>query len=121
MTTASYRLQATLPAPYETQLKQLSEELQVGTSDVVEEALSFFTKAVLEARRGLRVAFVDDQRHVLAEFSSPSLTRMEWNAREESRIVLPDSDFDRVVDELEKPAKLSPRLRALAQRQGGGR
>jgi hypothetical protein len=121
MTTSSYRLQATLPAPYETQLKQLSEELQLGTSDVVEEALSFFTKAVLETRRGLRVAFVDEQRHVLAEYSSPSLTRLEWNARDESRSVLPDSDFDRVVDELEKPARPSARLRALAERHGKSR
>lgn len=121
MTAPSYRLQATLPAPYETQLKQLSEELQLGTSDVVEEALGFFTKAVLEARRGRHVAFVDEQRQVLAEYSSPSLARLEWNARDKSSIVLPDSDFDRVVDELEKPARPSPRLRALAKRHGKGR
>jgi hypothetical protein len=41
---------------------------------------------------------------------------MEWNAREEGRIVLPDSDFERLVDELEKPAKPLPRLRKLARK-----
>lgn len=115
--TASFRLQATLPAPYETQLQQLREELQLDTSDVIEEALGFFAKAVLEARRGLRVAFVDDQQHVLREYSSPSLTRLEWNARDESRIVLPDSDFDRLVDKLEHPPQPSPALRSLAERK----
>jgi hypothetical protein len=40
--------------------------------------LGFFAKAVLEARR---VAFVDDQQRVLREYSAPSLTRLEWNAR----------------------------------------
>jgi hypothetical protein len=114
---ASFRLQATLPAPYETQLQQLREELQLDTSDVIEEALGFFAKAVLEARRGLRVAFVDQQQHVLREYSSPSLTRLEWNARDESRVVLPDRDFDHLVDELEKPAKASRALRDLAERK----
>lgn len=115
--TTSFRLQAMLPAPYETQLEQLRAVLQLDNTEVIKEALGFFAKAVLEARQGRRVAFVDDQHHVLSEYSSPSLTRLEWNARDESRIVLPDSDFDRVADELEKPAKASPRLRALARRK----
>lgn len=114
---ASFRLQATLPAPYETQLQQLRDELQLDTSDVIEEALAFFAKAVLEARRGLHVAFVDDQQRVLREYSSPSLTRMEWTARDESRVVLPKADFERLVDDLERPAKASPALRALAERR----
>lgn len=117
MTTSSYRLQAMLPAPYEVQLEQLRAELQVDTTEVIKEALSIFAKAVLEVRQGRRVAFMDEKRQVLSEYSSPSLTRLEWNARDESRIVLPDSDFDRVVDELEKPAKPPSRLRALAQRK----
>lgn len=115
--TTSYRLQAMLPAPYETQLEQLRTVLQIDNTEVIKEALSFFAKAVLEARQGRRVAFVDEKHHVLAEYSSPSLTRLEWDSRDEGRIVLPDSDFDRVVKELEKPAKPSPRLRALAQRK----
>jgi hypothetical protein len=117
----SFRLQATLPAPYETQLQQLRDELQIDTSDVIEEAIGFFAKAVLEARRGLRVAFVDDQQHVLREYSSPSLARLEWNARDESRVVLPDRDFDRLVDDIEKPAKVSPALQRLAQRKSKSR
>lgn len=112
----SFRLQATLPAPYETQLRQLRDELQLDTSEVIKEALGFFAKAVLEAHRGLRVAFVDDQQHVLREYSSPSLTRLEWNARDESRIVLPDADFERLVKDLEEPPKISPALRDLARR-----
>ncbi|MBM7112085.1 DUF1778 domain-containing protein [Archangium primigenium] len=114
---SSYRLQATLPAPFETQLEQLRTVLEIDTSEVIKEALGFFAKAVLEARQGHRVAIVDEKQKVLFEYSSPSLTRLEWSARDERRIVLPDSDFDRLVDELEKPAKPSPRLRALAKRK----
>ena len=106
-----------LPAPYETQLEQLRSALEIDNTEVIKEALGFFAKAVLEARQGRRVAFVDEKRQVVSEYSSPSLTRLEWNAREEGRIVLPDDDFDRVVDELEKPAAPSPRLRALAKRK----
>jgi hypothetical protein len=115
--TTSYRLQAMLPAPYETQLEQLRAVLQVDNTEVIKEALGFFAKAVLEVRQGRHIAFVDEKHQVLAEYSSPSLTRLEWNARDESRIVLPDSDFDRVVDELEKPDQPSPRLQALAKRK----
>ena len=115
--TTSYRLQAMLPAPYEIQLEQLRTALQIDNTEIIKEALGFFAKAVLEVRQGRHIAFVDEKHQVLSEYSSPSLTRLEWNARDESRIVLPDSDFDRVVDELEKPAQPSPRLRALAQRK----
>ncbi|NOK07573.1 DUF1778 domain-containing protein [Corallococcus exercitus] len=117
MTTSSYRLQATLPAPYGTQLEQLRSKLQIDNTEVIKEALGFFAKAVLEASLGRRVAFVDEKHQVLAEYSSPSLTRLEWNAREEGHVVLPDSDFDRLVDELEKPAKPLPRLRKLARKK----
>lgn len=115
--TSSYRLQAMLPGPYETQLEQLRAMLQIDNTEVIKEALGFFAKAVLEVRRGRHVAFVDDKYQVLSEYSSPSLTRLEWTAREEGRIVLPDSDFDRISDELEKPAEPSPRLRSLARRK----
>jgi hypothetical protein len=117
MAAPSYRLQAQIPAPCEGQLKQLSEMLEINPSDVVVEALGLFTKAVLEARRGHVLAFVDEQRQVLAEYSSPSLTRLEWNARDESNLVLPDGDFDRVAAELEQPAKAPARLKALARRK----
>ncbi len=115
--TTSFRLQAMLPAPYETQLEQLRAVLQIDNTEVIKEALGFFAKAVLEVRQGRHVAFVDEKHQVVSEYSSPSLTRLEWNAREEDRIVLPDADFDRVVDEIEKPARPSSRLRSLAQRK----
>ncbi|NNB85339.1 DUF1778 domain-containing protein [Corallococcus exiguus] len=50
---------------------------------------------------------------MLAEDDSPSI----WNEREEVRVVLPDSDFDRLVDALEKPAKPLPRLLELARKK----
>ena len=113
----SFRLQAMLPEIYETQLEQLREVLQVDNTEVIKEALGFFAKAVLETRKGRHVAFVDDKRQVLAEYSSPCLTRMEWSMQAEERLVLPDKDFDRLADDLQKPAKPLPRLRELARRK----
>ncbi|XHF24955.1 DUF1778 domain-containing protein [Corallococcus exercitus] len=51
------------------------------------------------------------------EDSSHSITRAEWTAQEDGRVVLPDKDFDRLVDALEKPAQPLPRLRKLARKK----
>lgn len=56
---------------------------------------------------------MDPKHPMLAEDDSPS----SWNEREEVHVVLPDSDFDRLVDALEKPAKPLPRLLELARKK----
>ncbi|QSQ21528.1 hypothetical protein JY651_41165 [Pyxidicoccus parkwayensis] len=115
----SERLQATLPASAMEQLQRLREELGLDTSAVVQEALDLFAKAVLEARRGGRLAFVSpDQPSVIREYSSPSLTRLEWAAHSgKEQIILPEEDFDRVSASLKAPAKPAPALRALSRRR----
>ena len=115
----SERLQATLPAPAMEQLQRLREELGLDTSAVVQEAIDLFAKAVLEARRGCRMAFISAaQPSVIREYSSPSLTRLEWAAQSgKEQIVLPEGDFDRVSASLRSPAKPAPALRALSRRR----
>lgn len=115
----SERLQATLPAPAMEQLQRLREELGLDTSAVVQEALDLFAKAVLEARRGCRLAFVSAAKPTLIrEYSSPSLTRLEWAAHSgKEQLVLPEEDFDKVAASLEAPAKPAPALRELSRRR----
>jgi hypothetical protein len=91
--------------------------LQIDNTEVIKEALDIFARAVSETRQGRHVAFVDEEHRVVSEYSSPALKRLEWNASYGRGIVLPDSDFARLVDELDKPARPSPRLRALARRK----
>ncbi len=109
----SFRLQATLPDPIGEQLKRLQAELRLETSDVVEEALGLFTKAVLEAKRGARLAIVSDGDSTIREYSSPALSRLEWEAQDESHISLPNKDFDNFVATLRNPPKPNDKLRAL--------
>ncbi len=115
----SERLQATLPAPAMEQLQRLREELGLDTSAVVQEAIDLFAKAVLEARRGCRIAFMSAaQPTLIREYSSPSLTRLEWSVQSaKEQVVLPDEDFDRVAALLDAPAKPVPALRKLSQRR----
>lgn len=115
----SERLQATLPAPAMEQLQRLREELGLDTSAVVQEAIDLFAKAVLEARRGCRLAFMSSaQPAIIREYSSPSLTRLEWAAHsEKEKLVLPDGEFDKVAASLEAPARPAPALRALSRRR----
>jgi uncharacterized protein (DUF1778 family) len=42
---------------------------------------------------------------------------LDWSAHESLRVVLPDDDFDRLVDALEKPAKPLPRMQELARKK----
>ncbi|NVJ28259.1 hypothetical protein HUW62_44335 [Myxococcus sp. AM011] len=113
------RLQASLPSFSMKELTRLSKELGVDKSTVVQEALSLFSKAALEARQGCRLAFLPrTPQGTVREFSTPLLTHMEQAAQKDPvEIVLPDADFDRVVTRLTKPAKPTAALRALARKQ----
>lgn len=114
----SYRLQATLPDPFENQLERLKSELGLETSDIVEEALGLFTKAVLEVKRGSRLTFRRDGEDCEREYSSPTLARLEWAAHERERMVLPNEDFDRLTESLENPPKPNEKMHALMRRRG---
>ncbi|NTX50207.1 hypothetical protein HUA74_21110 [Myxococcus sp. CA051A] len=113
------RLQASLPAFSMRELTRLSKELGVDKSTVVQEALSLFSKAALEARQGSRLVFLPSTpQGTVREFSTPLLTHMEQTAQKDpSEIVLPDADFDRVVTRLGKPSKPTAALRALARKR----
>ena len=118
----SFRLQATLPDPIGEQLKRLQAELRLDSSDIVEEALGLFSKAVFEARRGARLAFVHDGHSTVREYSSPALSRLEWEAEDESHLILANKDFDSFVATLQNPPEPNAELRTLMRgRRARGR
>ena len=106
------RVEATISDPSGDQLSLLAKELGVSKSQIVEEALALFVKAMMEARKGRRLAIVEakDQRTV-CEIASPSLTQVEWTAHRES-IVLNASEFNRIAGMISNPPKPNERLKA---------
>ena len=116
----SHRLQATLSDPVIEQVRRLEAELRLDTSELVTEAISLLAKTVLEAKRGARLGFRRDDEPVVREYSSPALTRLEWSAQEQERIVLPDADFDRLAAKVDAPPEPAPALRVLSRRRRSG-
>ena len=75
------RIEATIPDATGEQLNQLTGELGVTRSQIVEEALALLVRAVLEARRGRRVAIVEaETQRTVCEIVSPILSQLEWAA-----------------------------------------
>lgn len=109
-------LEATLPEPRLEQVKWLEQELGLSKSQIVDEALSLFTKLVLEAKRGCRPCLIDATERI-RELTSPTLTQLEWESLQRERIVLPDADFDRLQQTLENPPEPTPALQALSKQQ----
>ena len=73
------RIEATLPDSRRAELQALEAELHLSKSQVIDEALSIFVKAVLEAKRGNRLGiFEAGSRRALCELASPSLSHLEW-------------------------------------------
>ena len=94
------RVEATLPDSRGQALDQLAEDLGLSRSQVVDEAVGLFLKAVLEARRGHRlVTLAGDQP--ACELSTPTLAALEWTAQRQP-LVLSDSAVEKIADLLER-------------------
>lgn len=102
------RVEATLPDSRGQALDQLADELGLSRSQVVDEAVGLFLKAVLEARRGHRLVTLAGDKPA-CELSTPTLAAMEWTARSQP-LVLSDSAVERIADLLDSPSAPSARL-----------
>jgi hypothetical protein len=70
------RLEATIPDSRGTAVQALVDELGLTRSQIIDEALSLFVKAVLEVRRGRRLLTVDPQNaQATCELVTPSSPR----------------------------------------------
>ena len=110
------RIEATIPEPRLDQVKDLEKELGLTKSQIVEEAIALFFKAVLEVRRGLRVGFVAEGDKLVREFTSPALSQVEWATHRET-VQLSDRGFDRMQELVSKPPAPAPALKAAIARR----
>lgn len=110
------RVEATIPDSHGSAVEELAEELGLSRSQIIDEALSLFVKAVLEVRRGRRLMTVDPQNTEAAcELVTPTLAALEW-ARKSHRLELTESALAKVHEMVAAPASPSERLRAATRR-----
>ena len=111
------RLEATVPDSRGEAVLQLAEELGLTRSQLIDEALALFLRAVIEVRRGRRLVTVDpSSSHAATEIATPTLTALEWAARPQ-KIELSPSALAKVKAELDAPRAPSARLANAAKRR----
>jgi len=118
------RIEATFADPTAELLTTLARELKLSKSQVLEEAFALFQKAVLETRRGHRVAFVDRERHAVTEFATPTLARLEYSADAEwaaegETLSLPEKAIQRILALNATPPAPSASLKKAAKARRG--
>ena len=95
---------------------ELALQLGLTRSQVIDEALALFLKAVVEVRRGRRVVTVaQDGAGIACEMSTPTLTMLEWANQRETIEVTPEA-YDRVVDLVNSPPAPTAAFRKAMQR-----
>lgn len=110
------RLEATVPDSRGAAVQALAKELGLKSSQLVDEALALFLKAVLEVRRGRRLMMVDSTPGQPAcELATPTLSALEW-ALKPARVELPEGALDKMAELTKVPPAPSARLRKAAKR-----
>jgi hypothetical protein len=110
------RLEATVPDSRGSAVLELAEQLGLSRSQIVDEAISLFLKAVLEIRQGRRLVTQDPRgSQAVCELTTPTLTTLEW-ALSSEKLDLPQSAILKIQDLVEAPSTPSDRLRAAGKR-----
>src|SRR5262249_26815505 len=111
------RLEATIPENRGTAVVQLADELGLTRSQLIDEALTLFLKAVLEVKRGRRLVTMDPRTSQPAcELATPTLSALEW-ALQPQPLAVPADAVAKMRALAEAAPKAGPRLRAAAKRQ----
>jgi hypothetical protein len=109
------RVEATIPASRGSAVADLAEELGLSRSQIIDEALALFLKAVLEVRRGRRLVMVGPGASgASCEIATPTLSALEWAAHPQ-RIDLAAESLAGMDAMVRKPRKPNARLRAAAK------
>ena len=112
------RLEATVPDNRGSAVVQLADELGLSRSQIIDEALALFLKAVLEVRRGRRLVTMDPSSSAPAcELATPTLSALEWALKPE-KLKLPAAALAKMQALAAAAPAPSPRLRAAAKRRG---
>jgi hypothetical protein len=109
-------MEATIPDSRGTTAVELADELGLSRSQLIDEALALFIKAVLEVRR---IVTVDPRGNEPdCEIATPTLTALEWAARP-ARIDVPAAELERVAGIVATPKRPGAKLRQAARRRHG--
>lgn len=110
------RLEATIPDSRGSAVEELAEELGLSRSQIIDEALSLFVKAVMEVRRGRRLLTVDPlNTQAACELMTPTLAALEWSLKP-AKLDLSEAALVKIQEAVNAPARPSARLRAAAKR-----
>ena len=111
------RLEATIPDSRASAAIELADELKLSRSQLIDEALSLFLKAVLEVRQGRRLVTMDRESDEPAcEMATPTLAALEWAQRSE-KLELPQAALTKMQELVDAAPKPGARLRAAAKRR----
>ncbi len=111
------RLEATVPDSRGSAVQELADQLGLSRSQIIDEALSLFLKAILEIRRGRRLVIQDPRDlQAVCELMTPTRTALEW-ALSPDKLELPDSSLAKMQALADAPAKPRARLQAAAKRR----
>lgn len=110
------RLEATVPDSHGTAAIELADELGLSRSQLIDEALTLFLKAVLEVRRGRRLVTVTPgSEEPACDMATPTLAALEW-AQKPEQLLLPAKSVARMRQLAEASARPGARLREGAKR-----
>lgn len=110
------RVEATIPEARGTAMAELAAELGLSRSQVVDEALALFLKAVVEVRKGRRLVTVDPHRpDPVCELATPTLTALEWAMNREP-LRLASEEITTMRELVDNPPAPTTRLKAAAKR-----
>lgn len=110
------RLEATVPDNRGDAVLQLAKQLGLSRSQIIDEALALFLKAVLEVRRGRRLVMLDpDSTRPACEIATPTLAALEW-AQNPMLLELPPDAIETIQALNDSPPDAGPRLRRAAGR-----
>jgi hypothetical protein len=116
------RIEATLPDTRAAVVADLTHILGLNRSQLVDEALMFFARAVQEALAGRKVVACDATSNELrVDLSSPSMTTIAWRAQNWGHQPLTAAEQVAIAELVEQPPKEVPALvdafRALRDHQ----
>ncbi len=111
------RFEATVPDSRGSAVVDLADELGLSKSQLIDEALALFLKAVVEIRRGRRLVTLDPETSQPAcELATPTLSALEWATRP-AQLRLPTKALAKVREVVEASPLPSSRLRTAAKRR----
>ena len=105
------RVEATVPDSRGNVLAELALELGASRSQIVDEALTLFFRAVMEVRRGRRLVSMGGAEPA-CELVTPTLTQLEWTHQRQS-LTLSSVEMERMADLLDSPLAPTDALKGI--------